>query len=223
LLLATALYLACKVEEIPQHIKMVMTEARHLWPGEAAYPPAKPPLTPKDFILPLPALIGECEFLIISELDAQLLLYHPYRPLGQLQEMLALTQEEHTLAWSFVNDHYVTDLPFLYPPHVIAAAAVSFTLTLRPSHGTVSSGPMLGRGNQAGISGSTETQSSSQIKLQKLKDWLVTSNVDVEAMIDCTQEMISLYVVWEQYSDKDCRDQINRLIKDRKLERLVPA
>jgi len=82
---------------------------------------------------------------------------------------------------------------------------------------------MLGRGNQAGISGSTETQSSSQIKLQKLKDWLVTSNVDVEAMIDCTQEMISLYVVWEQYSDKDCRDQINRLIKDRKLERLVPA
>jgi len=68
-----------------------------------------------------------------------------------------------------------------------------------------------------------ETQSSSQSKVQKLKDWLVTSSIDVEGMIDCTQEMISLYVVWEQYSDKDCRDQVNRFIKDRKLERLVPA
>ena len=180
---------------------------------------AKLPLTWKDFILPLPALIGECEFLIISELDAQLLLHHPYRPLSQLQEMLGLTQEEHTLAWSFVNDHYVTDLPFLYSPHVIAAAAISFTLTLRPSPGTTS----LGRINQANVSGPTERQSSFQSKLQKLKDWLVTSGIDVEAMIDCTQEMISLYVVWEQYSDKDCRDQINRFIKDRKLERLVPA
>jgi len=139
--------------------------------------------------------------------------------LNQLQELLALTQEEHTLAWSFVNDHYVTDLPFLYPPHVIAAAAVSFTLTLRPSHSTASSG----RTNQASVSGSMETQSSSQSKVQKLKDWLVTSSIDVEGMIDCTQEMISLYVVWEQYSDKDCRDQVNRFIKDRKLERLVPA
>ena len=34
LVLATALYLACKLEECPQHIKMVVTEARNLWPGE---------------------------------------------------------------------------------------------------------------------------------------------------------------------------------------------
>jgi cyclin C len=31
LVLATALYLACKMEEYPQHIRMVLAEARHCW------------------------------------------------------------------------------------------------------------------------------------------------------------------------------------------------
>jgi len=35
LVLATALYLACKMEECPQHIRMVLAEARHCW-GELA-------------------------------------------------------------------------------------------------------------------------------------------------------------------------------------------
>lgn len=34
LVLATALYLACKVEESPQHIRHIVTEARGLWPGK---------------------------------------------------------------------------------------------------------------------------------------------------------------------------------------------
>lgn len=33
LVLATALYLACKVEEAPQLIRHIVTEARVLWPG----------------------------------------------------------------------------------------------------------------------------------------------------------------------------------------------
>ncbi len=33
LVIATALYLACKMEETPQHIRLVVTEARSLWPG----------------------------------------------------------------------------------------------------------------------------------------------------------------------------------------------
>lgn len=34
LVVATALYLACKMEECPQHIRLVVNEARSLWPGE---------------------------------------------------------------------------------------------------------------------------------------------------------------------------------------------
>ena len=33
LVLATALYLACKMEECPQHIRVVVSEARQMWPG----------------------------------------------------------------------------------------------------------------------------------------------------------------------------------------------
>lgn len=34
LVVATALYLACKIEEYPQHIRVVTNEARNLWPGK---------------------------------------------------------------------------------------------------------------------------------------------------------------------------------------------
>jgi cyclin-C len=37
LVLATAFYLACKTEECQQHIRVVVGEARNLWPGP---PPA---------------------------------------------------------------------------------------------------------------------------------------------------------------------------------------
>lgn len=33
LVIATALYLACKMEECPQHIRVVVSEARQVWPG----------------------------------------------------------------------------------------------------------------------------------------------------------------------------------------------
>lgn len=33
LVVATAVYLACKMEESPQHIRLVVQEARSLWPG----------------------------------------------------------------------------------------------------------------------------------------------------------------------------------------------
>lgn len=36
LVIATAFYLACKIEECPQHIKVVVSEARTLWQGMIA-------------------------------------------------------------------------------------------------------------------------------------------------------------------------------------------
>lgn len=39
LILATALYLACKMEESPQYIRVVVNEARTIWPGKPNPPP----------------------------------------------------------------------------------------------------------------------------------------------------------------------------------------
>jgi hypothetical protein len=33
LVIATAVYLACKMEECPHHIRLVVSEGRALWPG----------------------------------------------------------------------------------------------------------------------------------------------------------------------------------------------
>jgi len=56
-------------------------------------------------------------------------------------------------------------------------------------------------------------------KIQKLMDWLAESEVDIEACIECTQELVSLYDVWESYSDKLCKDQIAKFVKARGLDK----
>jgi len=172
-----------------------------------------------DFISPLTGILGECEFLLISEINAQLVVHHPFRPLKELSQMFGLSEEEYGLACCFINDHYATNLPFLYPPHIIAVAAVSAVLTIRPSLGVLSAAGPLVRNPPAITSTTNQMQTSAQNKTQKLKLWLVESDVDVEGVIDCVQEMVSLYVIWEQYSEKECRDHINRFVKERKLDR----
>lgn len=37
LVIATAVYLACKMEECPHHIRLVVSEGRALWPGKFFY------------------------------------------------------------------------------------------------------------------------------------------------------------------------------------------
>lgn len=75
--------------------------------------------------------IMECEFFLLELMDCCLILYHSYRPLVQyvqdLKEMKELkdlnrdTKDELlNTAWSVVNDTYRTDIPLLYPPHLIA-------------------------------------------------------------------------------------------------------
>lgn len=173
-----------------------------------------------DFISPLTGTLGECEFLLISEINAQLVVHHPFRPLKELQQMFSLSEEEYTLASSFINDHYATNLPFLYPPHIIAVAAISAVLTIRPSQGVPYASGTIAK-NPASVPSIMRQmmQTPAQNKMQRFKLWLVESDVDVEGVIDCVQEMVSLYVIWEQYSEEECRDHINRFVKERKLDR----
>ncbi|KAL5120212.1 RNA polymerase II holoenzyme cyclin-like subunit [Pleosporales sp. CAS-2024a] len=203
LVLATALYLACKMEECPQHIRMVLAEARHCW----------------DTVFNDISKIGECEFTLISEMNSQLIIHHPYRSLADLQSQFQLTQEENALAWSIINDHYLTDLPLLHAPHVIAVTAMFLAVVLKPTQG----------GLQLSAAGMTSALQSlgnargagqgAQNRVQKLVDWLAESNVDMEAVVECTQELISLYEVWESYTDKTCKDQIAKFVKARGLDK----
>ncbi|OAR02464.1 hypothetical protein LLEC1_00949 [Akanthomyces lecanii] len=79
LVITTAIYLACKMEESPQHIRLIVTEARQLW---------------QDFIGLDTSRIGECEFFLISEMSSQLIVHQPYRTLTSLRSELALAREK---------------------------------------------------------------------------------------------------------------------------------
>ncbi|KAI1753098.1 cyclin domain-containing protein [Xylaria castorea] len=227
LVIATALYLACKMEECPQHIRLVVSEARSLWPVDS-------------LTLDISRL-GECEFFMISEMHSQLIVHQPYRTLTSLQSDFFLSQDETNLALSIVNDHYMTDLPLLYPPHIIALTAILLALVLRPNSpgGTAATmaaataalaqaqaqvtartgGGSNSSQNAPGASEKDRQQEARVSKVQRFAAFLTESAIDIEEMVDCTQELISFYECHEQYNDKITREQINRFVKARGLDK----
>lgn len=148
MLVATCVYVACKICESPQHIRTILAEARNCWP---------------EFISGDFTKLAEFEFYLIEELECYLIVHHPYNSLAQLVKVLGkasdlqqsdadsgmgsngsdsndernsqyrvnLTDNEIENVWQVINDSYMTDLPLLYPPHIIAIAALHMVLALR--------------------------------------------------------------------------------------------
>ncbi|KAJ2899776.1 cyclin-C [Zalerion maritima] len=218
LLVATSLYLACKMEECPQHIRLVVTEARSLWHEFLSHTDT--------------SKLGECEFFLISEMNSHLIVHQPYRTLTHLQQEFGLNPEEHKFAWTMINDHYMTDLPLLHPPHIIALTTILLSIVLKNSNSLAPNSSnmaaaalVLTQGGRGGGSygGGDGHSSARPNKMQKLALFLAESNVDVEAMVDCTQELIALYETLEPRNDRttnpatETKDQINRYVKARVL------
>ncbi|KAK9477531.1 cyclin-like protein [Lipomyces japonicus] len=185
LIVATCVYLACKMEECAQHIRTVVSEAKSLWPDHITHDHTK---------------LAECEFYLIEELDSYLIVYHPYRSLIQLSKALGasgnnagLSPDELQTSWSIINDSCITDLPLLCPPHVIALAAIYVAVVLRIPQGNAF----------------TER---TKLRLQRVMDWFASCGIDLEAVINCAQELISLYDVWESYSEKTTREMIFKML-----------
>lgn len=161
-------------------------------------------------------------------MNSQLIVHHPYRTLSELQTELALSSDEVALAWSVINDHYLTDLPLLHPPHVIAIMAIIVAIVFKPSHpgnfpgsaqSSLASAMMEGGGMNMLAALSEKSGSGPPPRVQKLVGWLGESEVDIKAVIECTQELVSLYEVWEQYSDKHCKELLGRMIKSKNLDK----
>ncbi|KEF55770.1 uncharacterized protein A1O9_08521 [Exophiala aquamarina CBS 119918] len=279
LLVATAFYLSSKTEESPHHIRLVAAEARQSWP---------------EFVPGDVSRLGEMEFCLISDMRSQLIVWHPYRSLIALKENqgLKLSNDELGLAWSIINDSFMTDLPLTCPPHLTAVIAMFLAVvflptaratgTLRPlPHDTLanpdsapfsslggrqsmsasfnnvlgslqlSGGQQPGRASQsqnnpsnvngkaparipqqsqdASSNGGTGTATQSDKeqaiarikeseKMQSLIKFLVESGVDIQRVIEGTQEMISLYDTWEQYSEKAVKEVLARCLKSRGLD-----
>ncbi len=222
LIMATAVYLACKMEESPQHIRLMLGEAARQWPELGVTESSK---------------IGECEFALISTLQSRLIVHHPYRTLNELAPLFGLSHEEQTFAHNIINDSYNTDLALLYPPHIIAITTMFLAIVLRPAgqptglqNYASSSSPLQSPGGmQTSPSAGTPAMSAAMAqnalvsglsglkqagpKLGKMVDWLAESKVDMNAIVDATQEMVSLYDVWEQFDERACKNAIGRFMQ----------
>lgn len=223
------------MEEAPQHIRLIVTEARTLW---------------QDFIGLDTSKIGECEFYMISEMSSQLIVHQPYRTLASLRPELSLLDDEVQLARSVINDSFNSDLPLTFAPHIIALVAILLAVVLRPNStapGQTASGSAaaaglaaaqaalsqaqsrISQGGGGGVSTVDPVSSGPDVKekqqetrmarVQHFAAWLADSGVDVAAMVDATQEMISLYEYYEQYNEKLTRGQIDRFVKARGLDK----
>ena len=168
--------------------------------------------------------LGEFEFYLISEMNSQLIVHHPYRTLQGLQATLNMAQDDVSLAWSVINDHYMTDLPLMYPPHIIAVTAIFLALTLKPTQAGLQAAastaaaltnmPQLLKDASSAENGSSSVASN---KVQNFVNWLAEGEVDIKAVVDCSQEIICLYEVLEAYSEKVCKEQILNYVKNRGL------
>ena len=155
-----------------------------------------------------------------------MIVHHPYRTLQQLQSTLDLGQDDFSLAWSVINDHYFTDLPLLHPPHVIAVTAIFLSTSLkRGPTGTQSAAgitAMLSDANSTPRDASTAKSPAGSVQQKKMDNfvnWLAESEVDIKAIMECSQEIISLYDILEQYSDQACKEQIARFVRARGLDK----
>jgi cyclin-C len=143
--------------------------------------------------------LAECEFYVIEEMSAYMIIQHPYRTLNHVANLIGLGNSELVLAWTIVNDTYASDLPLLYPPHIIALAAIYMAYFTPPRLRS----PVKGAANP------TQT---------KLVEWFAQSGVDMDSIAEVTQEIVGLYHVWKDYKSKDVKLWMDKFIFGRGAE-----
>lgn len=137
--------------------------------------------------------LAECEFYVIEEMSAFMIIHHPYRTLQHIANLIGLQHQDLMVAWTIINDTYASDLPLLYPPHIIALTAI-YMAFFTPSQLR------------------STAKATSNVMHTKLIEWYAQSGVDMEAIAEVTQEIICLYHVWKDYKAKDCKLWLDRII-----------
>ncbi|ORX89158.1 cyclin C [Basidiobolus meristosporus CBS 931.73] len=173
LVASTCMYLACKIEESPHHIRTIVHETKNML------------LEPREAI-PFPYdhhVLAECEFYLLEDLQFHLIIFHPYRSLSIYMADLKLGRSCLQTAWFIVNDSYRTNLCLLYPPHMIALAAIYLMCSLYPEH----------------------------VEKRDMRQWFADLQVEIEQIVEITQELITLYEFWSDFKEDKVPAIINKL------------
>ncbi|CAI5758123.1 unnamed protein product [Candida verbasci] len=236
LLVTTCLYVACKIEECPQHIRLILSEARSIWPE----------YIPSDI-----SKLAEFEFYLIEEMDSYLILHHPYKSLIQIRDYLdlnygkfgiKLTQETMQNSWSLINDSYITDIHLLLPPHIIAVSAIYITIVLKKNLLQLKNLNENGQNNNTkdemniddlmslnGIQKNNKKKSNNNnengnddfeldildedtIKINKFMNFLEHSHINLDEIVEAVQDMMNVYLVWNRYNEQTVKKQLQAML-----------
>ncbi|CAG8441622.1 16882_t:CDS:2 [Acaulospora colombiana] len=186
------MYLACKIEESPHHIKTVISEMKKLTEDKGGFPYEN-------------HKVAEMEFYLMEELNFNMIVFHPYRTLKALADEILGDKNEGgvQMALFIVNDTYRTDMCLLYPPHVIAAAALYFSIAIK--EGQYNDNGSVGESNGQGVVtrnsrkiANNESSNDENTKVKDIRQWFAELNVDFEQITCIVQELISLYELWDE-------------------------
>ena len=109
-------------------------------------------------------------------------------------------------AWSILNDTYRGNLCLLYPPHLLAVAAIYLALIFHaPSRETVfehADTESSRQGQPRRSSRNSEVSKKSQDPIAFLADL----NVSLPLIATIAQEILALYALWDRYKDDNLPD-----------------
>lgn len=182
--------------------------------------------------------LAEMEFYLIEELDFHLIIFHPYRSIVQLcgrdggpeaggelgkerrDMMLEMDEQALQAAWFVINDTYRSSLCLVYPPHLIALAAIYLGFAMHPpaSDPSLSSPlPLAPSSTTRQTRRSSLTSSGAPATLPRTPNpsshppgpakpilggktdpitFLASLNVDHAIVLEIVQEIVSLYELW---------------------------
>lgn len=123
--------------------------------------------------------MAEFEFYLLEELEFYLIVWHPYRSLIHFANELGIRESGLQYAWFIVNDSYRTDVCLLYPPHMIALAAIYMTVVL--NHADF-------------VAGSIGDKTD-------MRQWFADLNVDIAPIVEIVQDILGIYEIWSDWRE----------------------
>ncbi|VDB87138.1 unnamed protein product [Peniophora sp. CBMAI 1063] len=219
MVIAACCYVAAKAEEQPIHIKSVVTGAREVFGKEEGgkhFPSDNTKLAEMEFYLvgdlecdltvfhpyaTLMTLCGKEKDGAVASLEAGEVgsgADDGPRYWGTGEGKLLLDEGALQTAWFVINDTYRSELCLLYPPHLIAVAAIYVALILHPKTRQAIQHPPAPTASSSTRRSSRQTRAS-----QDYVQWLAGLNVSHTLVANITQEIISLYALWGRYREPD--------------------
>ncbi|BEI92027.1 uncharacterized protein CcaverHIS019_0408470 [Cutaneotrichosporon cavernicola] len=125
---------------------------------------------------------------------------------GSGEGLMEVEEGALQIAWFVINDSFRTDAPLLYPPYIVALAALYIAFTLTSSSGTSA------RSTRSSTQVGTITQaieSNAALGLPPppsgAAEFLASFQVSLPTLFACVQDITCLYPIWEAFEPSPTR------------------